>query len=196
VVASARQDPGLSSKPDLVAVPVDKSAWRPIYSKSIAVEVKPCNEVETHPEQVARNWVKESVRNFAEIHTWTWDKCYGRVKNIYEKVRAIDKCRVKIFNAKTQVKKPIEEVHAKLTEASFPTTIAARTVSATQTWTETTCSSGQVAFTLSSGKVVRISVNLEEILKMFVNKGYRVEATKTKIVVYDKHGEEVFSSSL
>jgi DNA-binding MarR family transcriptional regulator len=51
IVAPVRQDPGLSSRPDLVAVPVDKSTWRPIYSKAIAVEVESCNEVETHPEQ-------------------------------------------------------------------------------------------------------------------------------------------------
>jgi len=108
VVAPARQDPGLSSKPDLVAVPVDKSTWRPIYSKSIAVEVESCNEIETHPEQVARNWVKESVRDFAEIHTWTWDSCFEKLKLVYEKA-GVDRGKVKIFSVKT-VEKPAETV--------------------------------------------------------------------------------------
>jgi len=61
-VASARQDPGLSSKPDLVAVSVDKSTWMLPYSKSVAIEIESCNEVETYPEQVARNRVKEGER--------------------------------------------------------------------------------------------------------------------------------------
>jgi hypothetical protein len=49
IVAPVRQNPGLSSRPDLVAVPVDESTWMPIYSRAIAVEVESCNEVETHP---------------------------------------------------------------------------------------------------------------------------------------------------
>jgi len=52
IVASVRQDPGLSSRLDLVTVPVNKSTWRPICSKAIAIEIESCNEVETHPEQV------------------------------------------------------------------------------------------------------------------------------------------------
>jgi len=99
VAVAARQDPGLSSKPDLVAVPVDKSTWRPVYSKSIAVEIESCNEVETHPEQVARNWVKESVKDFAEVHTWTWDRCFSRLQEIYSRCSA-DKSKVKIFAAR------------------------------------------------------------------------------------------------
>jgi DNA-binding MarR family transcriptional regulator len=105
IVTPVRQDPGLSSRPDLVAVPVDKSTWRPIYSKAIAVEVESCNEVETHPEQVAHNWVKESVKDFAEVHTWTWDACLNKLKQIYEKAN-VDKAKVKIFSTKLPVEKP------------------------------------------------------------------------------------------
>jgi hypothetical protein len=107
IVAPVRQDPGLSSRPDLVAVPVDKSTWRPIYSKAIAVEVESCNEVETHPEQVAHNWVKESVKDFAEVHTWTWDTCLDKLKQVYEKA-GVDKAKVKIFSAKPAPEKPVE----------------------------------------------------------------------------------------
>jgi DNA-binding MarR family transcriptional regulator len=80
IVAPVRQNPGLSSRPDLVAVPVDKSTWRPIYSKAIAVEVESCNEVKTHPEQVAHNWVKESTRDFADVHAWTWGHLLRQAK--------------------------------------------------------------------------------------------------------------------
>jgi hypothetical protein len=107
IVAPVRQDPGLSSRPDLVAVPVDKSTWRPVYSKAIAVEVESCNEVETHPEQVAHNWVKESVKDFAEVHTWTWQHCFDKLKQIYEKAN-VDKARVKIFSVKPAPEKPLE----------------------------------------------------------------------------------------
>ena len=51
-------------------------------------------------------------------------------------------------------------------------------------------------FTLSDGRVVRVPGSLAKVLKTFVDRGYRVKATKTRIVVYGKHGEEVFSSSL
>jgi hypothetical protein len=99
VVVPAKQDPGLRAKPDLIAVPVDLSTMRPLYSKAIAIEVESCNEVETHPEQVAHNWVKESVKDFAEVHTWTWDRCFNRLREIYEKA-GIDRGKVKIFSAK------------------------------------------------------------------------------------------------
>jgi DNA helicase HerA-like ATPase len=99
VVVPAKQDPGLRAKPDLIAIPVDLSTMRPLYSKAIAIEVESCNEVEVHPEQVAHNWVKESVRDFAEVHAWTWDRCFNRLREIYEKA-SIDRGKVKIFSVK------------------------------------------------------------------------------------------------
>ena len=94
-----KQSSGLSARPDLIAVPVDASTWRPIYSKAVAIEIESCNEVEVHPDQVAHNWVKESVRDFAEVHTWTWDRCFNRLREIYEKA-GIDRGKVKIFSVK------------------------------------------------------------------------------------------------
>ncbi len=46
------------ASPDLVAIPFDRAQLRLRYSEAVAVEVESCNEVETHPEQVARNLVK------------------------------------------------------------------------------------------------------------------------------------------
>jgi DNA-binding MarR family transcriptional regulator/energy-coupling factor transporter ATP-binding protein EcfA2 len=99
VVLPVKQSSGLSARPDLIAVPVDASTWRPIYSKAVAIEIESCNEVEVHPDQVAHNWVKESVRDFAEVHAWTWDRCFNRLREIYEKA-GIDRGKVKIFSVK------------------------------------------------------------------------------------------------
>jgi len=104
VVSPARQDPSLPSRPDLVAIPVDRSTWRPIYSKAVAIEIESCSEVETHPDQVSRNWVKESTRDFAEIHSWTWDRCFKRLEEIYG-IASIDRGRVRIFSAGEPVKR-------------------------------------------------------------------------------------------
>ena len=99
VVLPVKQSSGLSARPDLIAVPVDASTWRPIYSKAVAIEIESCNEVEVHPDQVVHNWVKESVREFAEVHAWTWDRCFNRLREIYEKA-SIDRGKVKIFSVK------------------------------------------------------------------------------------------------
>jgi hypothetical protein len=107
VVVPAKQDPGLRAKPDLIAIPVDPSTMRPLYSKAIAVEVESCNEVEVHPEQVAHNWVKESVKDFAEVHTWTWGRCFNKLQEIYSRSSA-DKSRVSIFAARWPEPKPGE----------------------------------------------------------------------------------------
>jgi hypothetical protein len=65
----------------------------------VAIEIESCNEVEVHPDQVAHNWVKESVKDFAEIHTWTWDKCFNKLQEVYSRFSA-DRSRVRIFVAK------------------------------------------------------------------------------------------------
>lgn len=87
VVAPARQDPALPARPDLVAIPVDRSTWRPLYSQAVAIEVETCNELEAHPEQVVRNWYKESTRDFAEIHVWAPGECFGRLEELYREHR-------------------------------------------------------------------------------------------------------------
>jgi DNA-binding MarR family transcriptional regulator len=222
IVAPVRQDPGLSSRPDLVAVPVDKSTWRPIYSKAIAVEVESCNEVETHPEQVAHNWVKESVKDFAEVHTWTWQHCFDKLRQVYEKA-GVDKAKVKIFNAKSAPEKPVgaqatQQQPLKPHEVSPETPSKGPLVEHVETVQrlpqeiergksaetpmaepgergEASCSGGRVEFKLSDGRVVCIQGDLAGVLGVFAGRGYRVEASKSRIVVYDERGEEVFSSS-
>jgi hypothetical protein len=226
-----------------VAVPVDKSTWRPVYSKAIAIEVESCNEVETHPEQVAHNWVKESVRDFAEVHTWTWDTCFEKLKLVYGKV-GVDGAKVKIFSAKQGrqtprvstggalveqppvrqgrsvelgiVEAPEEDAgeeggpivepaggavaggqpsepgrQAQQEQTTMPQIPVAEPVEKGGTY----CASGRVEFKLSDGRVVCVQGDLAGVLRVFAERGYRVEASKSRIVVYDERGREVFSSS-
>jgi hypothetical protein len=60
---------------------------------------------------------------------------------------------------------------------------------------EASCSGGRVEFKLSDGRVVCVQRELAGVLRVFAGKGYRVDASKSRIVVYDERGEEVFSSS-
>lgn len=98
-VAPARNEPGLE-KPDLIAIPVDKASWRTLYTEAVAVEIESCNELETHREQVVRNWIKSSVRDFKEIHSWTWEECYEKLQTLYQRQPANVREKVKIFKAK------------------------------------------------------------------------------------------------
>ena len=221
VVAPARQDPALSSRPDLVAIPVDRSTWRPMYSKAVAVEVESCNEVETHPEQVAHNWVKESVKDFAEVHAWTWETCFNKLKQIYEKAD-VDKAKVKIFSTKPPVERSAktqttQRLPLKPLEAPLRTALKGPIVEHVETVQEVlqeiekekpaeapivesgekreaSCSDGRVEFKLSDGRVVCVQKDLAGVLRVFAERGYRVEASKSRIVVYDDRGE-VFSSN-
>jgi len=223
VVAPARQDPALSSRPDLVAIPVDRSTWRPLYSKAIAIEVESCNEVETHPEQVAHNWVKESVKDFAEVHTWTWQHCFDKLRQVYEKV-GVDKAKAKILSAKPAPEKPVgtkatRQLPLKPHEVSPETPLKGPLVEHVETVQgvlqvieeekpaetpivesreekEASCSGGRVEFKLSDGRVVCVQRDLAEVLKVFAEKGYRILASKARVVVYDEQGEEVFSSTI
>ena len=52
--------------------------------------------------------VKESVRDFAEVHTWTWQHCFDKLRQVYEKAGVNKaKAKAKIFNAKPAPEKPV-----------------------------------------------------------------------------------------
>jgi len=108
VALPAKQDSSLRARPDLVAVPVDKSTWRPLYSNAVAIEVESCNELETHPEHVVHNWLKESVKDFAEVHSWTDEKCFEKLRQLYEKHGEVHG-KVKIFSVKIEKPSKIEQ---------------------------------------------------------------------------------------
>jgi hypothetical protein len=104
IAVAAKQDPGLGARPDLVAMPVDRATFRPVYSKAAAVEVESCVEVQSHPDQVARNLLKESARDFAEIHVWVPERCAGRVREILAAARP--ERPVKVVAVRLKPRKP------------------------------------------------------------------------------------------
>ncbi len=84
--APARQ--GGPAAPDLVAIPYDRAAMRLRYSEAIAVEIESCNELETHPEQVARNLVKNWELKqrgvITRVEFWTTSRCKDRLQQILD----------------------------------------------------------------------------------------------------------------
>jgi len=106
-VAPAKQDQNLTSRPDLIAIPIDKASLRTMYDKTIAIEVESCNELSVHPEQVVHNWRKESTKDFSEIHSWTYEECFDKLQQLYNQLSDAEKNKVKIFSIK--LKKEIEQ---------------------------------------------------------------------------------------
>jgi hypothetical protein len=103
-VAPAKQSPNLESRPDLVAIPIDRATLRPKYDRAIAIEIESCNEILTHPEQVVRNWRKESVKDFLEVHSWTYEECFDKLQQLYNQLSDAEKNKVKIFSIKLRKK--------------------------------------------------------------------------------------------
>ncbi|MEM1694697.1 MAG: ATP-binding protein, partial [Ignisphaera sp.] len=108
VALPVKQDSSLKARPDLVAVPVDKSTWRPLYSNAVAIEIESCNELETHPEHVVHNWLKESVKDFAEVHSWTSEECFERLRQLYERHGEVHG-KVKIFPVRVEKPSKVEQ---------------------------------------------------------------------------------------
>ena len=128
-------------------------------------------------------------------------------------LKLLRKTRVNMFRAKALAETPatrsVVEAGPMITHATETAvaatasnvvakggTVAGARASSIQAQPKVTCSGGRVEFALSDGKVVCVPASLVPVLRMFADKGYRVEATKTRIVVYDERGEEVFSSNL
>uniref|UniRef100_UPI000B119BA8 helix-turn-helix transcriptional regulator n=1 Tax=Sulfuracidifex tepidarius TaxID=1294262 RepID=UPI000B119BA8 len=114
-VAPAKQSQELSSRPDLVAIPIDKSSLRPLYDRAIAIEIESCNELSVHPEQVVRNWRKESVKDFTEVHSWTYAECFDKLQQLYNQLSDEEKKKVKIFALKVR-EKTVQKVEEKTEE--------------------------------------------------------------------------------
>jgi len=112
-VCVARQDPGLRKRPDLVAMPIDKTSWSLRYGEAVAVEIESCNEIETHPKQVSRNLVKdyELIKQgvFIQAEFWTTRKCRDKLARIPEetaKQHKIPEQTYRIHTVKPKPKKP------------------------------------------------------------------------------------------
>ena len=100
-----------------MAVPVDRSTWRRLYFNAVAVEIESYNELETHPEHVVRNWVKESTKDFARVYSWADEKCFERLRQLYVR-RGEFRGKVKVFSVKL-AKKPEEPATGAVATASY-----------------------------------------------------------------------------
>ncbi|BDC18226.1 DUF87 domain-containing protein [Acidianus sp. HS-5] len=100
-VATVKQTPDLAARPDLVAIPLDQN-YTLRYDQTIAIEIESCNEINVHPEQVVRNWRKESVRDFAEVHSWTYEECFSKLQELYNQLSDEEKKKVKIYALKVK----------------------------------------------------------------------------------------------
>jgi len=99
-------------RPDFVAIPYDRSTFRPNYKDAIALEIESPNEVSVHPEQVKKNMIKYmQIKDlFKEIHVWTSEEKFDKLKEIYDSfmndnsIPADYKQKVKIFAVKLKQK--------------------------------------------------------------------------------------------
>jgi hypothetical protein len=175
VAVAARQDPGLGARPDLIAIPVDRSTFRPVYSEAVAVEVESCVEVSSHPDQVARNVLKESVRDFAEVHVWVSRKCAGRVREIL--AAAKPEKPVKVVAVKLEKPKPkAEEEHEARKETTKP-----RFDARLQALAE----AAEVDF---EGRTLRVDRECWEFMKEAASKGATIKYRDGVLVQYDNKG--------
>ncbi|BBL48341.1 ATP-binding protein [Metallosphaera sedula] len=99
-VAPAKQTSDLTARPDLVAIPFTNSTLN--YDKAVAIEIESCNELSVHPEQVVHNWRKESVKDFVEVHSWTYEECYDKLQQLYGQLSDEEKKIIKIFSFKVR----------------------------------------------------------------------------------------------
>ncbi|BDB97456.1 helicase HerA domain-containing protein [Saccharolobus caldissimus] len=102
-VVTVKQTPDLAARPDLAAIPFDTN-YTLRYDQAVAVEIESCNELSVHPEQVMHNFRKESIKDFAEIHSWTYAECFNKLQELYNQLSDEEKKKVKIFSVKLKQK--------------------------------------------------------------------------------------------
>ncbi len=81
-------------RPDLVAIPISEGNLD--FFKAIAIEIDTTTP-DKCPTQLWRNWTKESVEQFMEIHTWTTVDKLEKVLKLYEELPHYLKVKVRIF---------------------------------------------------------------------------------------------------
>jgi DNA helicase HerA-like ATPase len=175
IAVVAKQDPGLGARPDLVAMPVDRATFRPAYSEAVAVEVESCVEVSSHPDQVARNLLKESVRDFAEVHVWVSKKCAGRVREIL--AAAKPEKPVKVVAAKLEKPKPKAKEEPEAREETTKPRFEARL--------QALAEAAEVDF---EGRTLRVDRECWEFMKEAAAKGATIKYKDGVLVQYDNKG--------
>jgi hypothetical protein len=175
VAVAAKQAPALGARPDLVAIPVDRATHRPVYSRAVAVEVESCVEVQNHPDQVARNMLKESARDFAEIHVWVAERCAGRVREIL--VVAKPEKPVKVVAVKLEKPKPKAKEEPEAREGTTKPRFEARL--------QALAEAVEVDF---EGRTLRVDRECWEFMKEAAAKGATIKYKDGVLVQYDNKG--------
>jgi DNA-binding transcriptional ArsR family regulator len=185
VAVAAKQDPAIGAKPDLVAIPVDRATHRPVYSRAVAVEVESCVEVQNHPDQVARNMLKESVRDFAEVHVWVPERCAGRVREILAAVKPEKPVKVVAVRLKPRKPRPVKPaVHGEEAGEAVATT-KPRFEARLQALAGEAPAVEEVEV---DGRRLRVDSECWQALKAAIAKGRTIKYRDGSIVLYDVRG--------
>jgi DNA-binding transcriptional ArsR family regulator len=184
IAVAVKQDPAIGAKPDLVAIPVDRATHRPMYSGAVAVEVESCVEVQNHPDQVARNMLKESVRDFAEVHVWVPERCAGRVREILATVKPEKPVRVVAVKLKPRKPRPVKPVVHREEEGEAATT-KPRLEARLQVLAGEAPTVEEVEV---DGRRLRVDSGCWRAMKMAIARGGRVKYRDGSIVLYDSRG--------
>jgi hypothetical protein len=186
-------------RPDFVAIPYDRSTFRPNYEDAIALEIESPNEVSVHLEQVKKNMIKYmQIKDlFKEIHVWTSDDAFPKLKEIYDSFLADNsipqeyKAKVKIFSVKIKKKeieqKPKEE-QKKVEETGEFTND--RQIQVTESKAENkviTAAQGAAANNANSklGSLTLKEVTIEVLSKE--NGGYIIQINETKYYIKEEY---------
>ncbi len=186
IAVAAKQDPAIGAKPDLVAMPVDRATHRPVYSGAVAVEVESCVEVQNHPDQVARNMLKESVRDFAEVHVWVPERCAGRVREILAAVKPEKPVKVVAVRLKRRPPKPAKPaVHVEEEAGEAAATTKPRFEDRLRALAGEALAVEEVEV---DGRRLRVDSDCWQALKVAIARGHTVRYRDGSIVLYDSRG--------
>ena len=200
------------ASPDLVAVPFDRAQLRLRYSEAIAVEVESCNELETHPEQVARNLVKawELIRQetIRRVDFWTPSECQKKLERILEEAARQNNIPRKAYQVHTAElhKKPeprheIEKAQQQKQEKPEPEEEPLkRPTSQTEAKPATEPENNQkqktrkpqtIEITLPTGHTIKLTPETHKTLKRLQAQRYKITTynPKTKTITLQKPGK-------
>ena len=185
IAVAAKQDPAIGAKPDLIAIPVDRATHRPIYSRAVAVEVESCVEVQNHPDQVARNMLKESARDFAEVHVWVSERCAGRVREILATVKPEKPVKVVAVRLKPRRPRPVKPaIHGEEAGEAAATT-KPRFEARLQALAGEAPAVEEVEV---DGRRLRVDSDCWQAMKVAIAKGKTIKYRDGSIVLYDSRG--------
>jgi len=180
----ARQ--GGPAAPDLVAIPYDRAQLRLRYSEALAVEVESCNEIMTHPEQIARNLVKnwELIQQnvITRVEFWTTRDCTQRLQQTLHQAAKENQIPSDAYKIQSY-QKPQKEKRPE--QPAKPPRQANQPENNNQPTEDT------VEITLPTGHTVKLTRETQKQLKRLQAQRYKITAynPKTKTITLQKPGK-------